>query len=125
MAEAVGLQVDVIPFSPMDDELLDRKGVKYSPSIDVVIRKKFGTSDLETVPGENQSRVKNVLVEGLEKLLEEIHRHLVAKRLDDGEVAWDESRILATYLPAHLRDKHQFTGVIRTTYSVVKDLAAS
>jgi hypothetical protein len=131
VAEALGLQVDVIPFAPMDDELDARKSVEYMPAIDVVIRKKFTGTDVEPVPGQNQARVKTSLVDGLVALLEEIHQALVAQRLGsdtgidpDGEIAWDEDRILATYIPAHLRDKHQYTGVIRRTHRVHRDLPA-
>jgi hypothetical protein len=124
IAEAVGLQVDVVPVSALDNDLSTRKSVKYSPAIDVVVRKKFGPADLEEVPGENAARVKFSQVAELVALLEEIHQALKAKRLGaagpdlQGNVAWESDRILAAYMPTHLRNHHQYTGVIRLTYAV-------
>jgi hypothetical protein len=123
VAEAVGLQVDVVPFSPMADDLFTRGSVKYSPAIDIVIRKKFAAEDLEEVPGENEARVKAQLVDALVALLEEINQALIARRIGTGgKVVWQDTRILATYIPKHLRENHQYTGVIRLTTNVVKDL---
>ena len=128
-SEAVGLQVDVVPVSGLDDELNSRKAVKYSPAIDVVVRKKFAGEDLEEVPGENEARVKFEKVAELVALLEEIHRALTAVRLGAsgpdplGNVVWEQDRILAAYVPTHLRSFHQYTGVVRITTAINRDLS--
>lgn len=113
------LRVDVVPVGSLPAELDTRASSEYRPACDVVIRKRMLPADY--VP--STKRLSLAKVDELVKLVEDIHDFLCSERLSKLPAAvWQETKILAAYKPSHLRTPHQFTGIVRVTYSIDKDL---
>lgn len=115
------LLVDVVPVGMnYGTELASRDTLDYSPAIDVVVRKRLG-------PDKRQAGGTFTLAEIDELVLfmEEINEYFTAARLATyTEAAWDSeigTKILAAYIPSHLRQHSQFTGRLRIPFVVQKD----
>lgn len=114
------LRLDVVPVGTMPADLDTREGSEYRPACDVVVRKRMLPEDY--VP--ETKRLSLAKVDELVRLVEDIHDFLCAERLSKlPEGVWQESKILAAYKPSHLRQHHQFTGIVRVTYAIDKSLA--
>lgn len=119
VAESDGLRVDVVPVSKLEAELETKKTIAWQPRTDIVVRKKFKESDLSEADG----LPKNEVIAELVGLVESIFASLVAKRVGAGSAAaWIKEEILAAYMPSHLRERRQFTGVIRVTHGLCTGL---
>ena len=111
------LHVDVIVVRHDDVELVDKTTIAYDNAIQVAVRRKFGQSELVN------KRVRIESVDQHVELLEEVNKALCGGRITGFEDAiWTKSVIEASYVPAHLKDAKQYTGLIRFTYKVDVDL---
>ena len=118
------LACDVVPAAEVRTELEDRQHVRYQAECHIVLRKKFPAADIEQIGATEQTRVKQAAVDPLVSLVEEIHEHLAKlPRLPTfAEAIWAETRIRAAVVHIHLRTRSQYTGIISSTYEVVKAL---
>jgi hypothetical protein len=118
------LRVDVVPVGDLKTQLDDRETIVYLASADVVLRKKFAAADIEGVAGTDTARVKQAAVDPLVALVEAVNEWLTKQQrlaaLPDA--VWSETAIRAAVVHKHLREQHQFTAIIRTTYEVPKAL---
>lgn len=112
------IKVDVVPVAYDESSLNTHKSIGYVTSVDIGIRKRFGT-------GNQQSTGELVLsdVDALVLLVENVSEFFTPRRLTAYEYAsWRETRIRAIYVREHLRQCRQFTGVIRVSFDSTKDL---
>src|SRR5262245_24348316 len=72
LEEADCLRVDVVPVSNMPVALQTRGDASYKPSVDIVVRRKFGVPDQE----ERRGRIAIEEIDALVGLVEEIHQFL-------------------------------------------------
>lgn len=112
------LRVDVVPVR-LAGEMQDRGSLGREAVVDVAVRKRFGTTDT----AEN-GLVNKSAVDELVDLVEEIDELLAgATRLSTYTGAiWQVSEIRAPWMPDHLRQNRQFTGILRVTYSTTTDV---
>jgi hypothetical protein len=110
------LRSDVVPVASMPTELDTRGSVNYLCSVDIGIRKKLEAGDSDRVDAE--------IVDPLVRLIEEIHEWTIGKELNY-DATWESTIFVAAYVPEHLRQNNQFTGIVRVTYSVSKCLEHS
>lgn len=115
-----GLRCDVVPATG-ESELASRDVLQYTFGIDVGLRKKFAASDIDT-----DGKVKSSSMAAMIELLEDIHEYLASpsRRCLGGTYAdavWQGSTIRFLWVPAHLHQNHQYTGVFRATYAVDVD----
>lgn len=109
-----------MPVGTTPADLDTREASEYRPACDIVVRKRMLPEDY--VP--ETKRLSLAKVDELVRLVEDIHDFLCAERLSKlSEAVWQETKILAAYKPSHLRQHHQFTGIVRVTYAIDKDLA--
>lgn len=93
--------------------------IEYSPTIHIVIRKRFGSSDREEPTG----RIKNSSIDPLSTLLDEIRKHFIGRRntgVLDGltDVKWDgESQVKRWYDPQKLQ-AGMFEGYVQLKFTV-------
>ena len=119
-AGAAGVKVD-IAIATGASELSDRDALGYVDAFDLAIRKRLTSSDIDQETGEPiASRMSDLI-----SLVEEINETLAAsERLNSYDAAiWQDSEIRAFWVPAHVRQYNQFTGVLRVRYSVEESLA--
>ncbi len=114
------LRCDVVP-AAAQFESEDRGSARYTFGIDVGLRKKFAAADAGT-----GGVVSQTAIAALIELLEEMNEYLAnsANRRFSGTYAdavWQGSEIRYLWIPAHLRQNHQYTGVFRATYLVDVD----
>lgn len=110
------LHVDVVPVSQLPTELETRGSVSYTPSIDVVVRFALG-QEFREANGEFTLDQLDALVLFVQRIAE----FFTADRFGDAEdFAWDAdtgTKIMAAYKPSHLRQHHQFTGIVRIPFT--------
>ncbi len=113
--DAEKLRVDVVAHTTeQKTELSTRGTMRFLIPIDVAIRKKFGQSDQNTTTG----RINISEIDSLMQFTEEMLLLLVKERTNDAlDAVWeDEPKIIAAPVNEHLREMHQFTSIIRTTF---------
>jgi len=118
------LHVDVVPVNgPM--ELATEASVKYIPRVDIGIRERIGQQN-PAVPGEDlgdRGGIDQDRINRLMYLVQEIAEAFVPLELPAVEnCVWQSTDIRAWYVPRHLREWHQFTGLIRLEFRVERDL---
>lgn len=115
------LRVDVVP-AKYDQRQDTRSSIEYRPQIDVGIRYKFAQSDES-----NQGDIQFDEIDAYVELLEQINEHLrkpAYRRLPGYTAAvLLSSEIRAPWLPKHLSAWRQYTGLLRLTYSIEKELS--
>lgn len=113
-----GLHVDVVPVNAPDFELESRGSISYAPQVDIVIRKQLSQEEQDVDGGLVVS-----VIDALVYLVEEIAEFFVTDRFSQIEsIIWLRTQILAAYKASHLRQYHQFTGIIRLTFSATTDV---
>ena len=115
------LRVDVVP-APIPGGINSRGGFVYQPQIDIGIRYKFGQPDEN-----NQGLIQLGEIDAYVELLEQINEHLRSaayRRLPAYTSACCmKSEIRAPWIQKHLLAWRQYTGLLRLTYFVEKDLS--
>jgi hypothetical protein len=110
--------VDVVPVPLVPTELETLGTIGYTPSVDVVIRRRL-TQDERKADGHFAlSELRELTL-----FVEQIKAFFDAVRLANTDCAWQSAQLLRNYIPNHLHDLHQFTGQIRLTFSTSNDLA--
>lgn len=120
------LRVDIVPWMP-DVEPEDRGEVKYSVQIDVLIRKRFNKSHLESATG----RVSRTETSALRKLRQDITEFFMPSAPDNSGTVltavptarWQDTKVMSGLVRGHLKQHHQFTGWIRLTFDISKAAA--
>lgn len=98
-----------------------RSSLEYNAVLDIAVRYRFGVAEQET----DGSIAVEEIAEYLE-LLEEIGEHLADP--DNRQLAtttpatWISNEIRFPWVPEHLRNNRQYTGILRATYYAAKDL---
>ena len=115
------LKVDVVPVGQLATDIETRATLNYSPAVDVVVRVGLG-------PERRQADGKFTLeeIDALVLLVQGIAEFFSINRIGaDSEFSWNAevgTKILAAYKPTHLRQNHQFTGVVRIPFYVSQEL---
>lgn len=114
------LRCDVVP-ATATFETESRNSTRYTFGIDVGLRKKFGTTDAGS-----GGVVSQAAIAALIELLEDMNEYLAnsaRRRLSASyaEAVWQGSEIRYLWIPGHLRQNHQYTGIFRATYAVDVD----
>lgn len=109
------LRIDVVPVGHDSAEMDDRAHLAYVSGIDIGIRYKFSQGD-STSTGE----IDMSEIDGLAKLVEQVYEFLAGKRFC--EAIWRDGSIRAVYVPKHLREWRQFTGIIRVRFEIDAEL---
>ncbi|MCI0361638.1 MAG: hypothetical protein L0211_24405 [Planctomycetaceae bacterium] len=123
LEKAGPLRVEVAFVGKLDTTLLTRSSLLYVPSADIVIRQKFEGEQLEPIPDTTEMTVKAEFLDPLLALVEEINEYLTSRRLPAyPEASWEGNRIIAPVSNRQLREKKQFTGIIRPTYRAPKTI---
>jgi hypothetical protein len=119
LADTGTLHVDVIEAaSPMG--LAGRGSVAFSCRVDIGVRKRFGV-DEQTADG----RIDLAEVDSLKLLVQQIGMYFVARRLATYNTAvWQSTDVRAIYIPRHLRELRQFTGIVRVEFRTEVELPA-
>lgn len=98
-----------------------RVSLRYEVAIDIAVRYRFGTSEQDTDGSIAIDEIKPYV-----DLLEEIGELLADpdnRKLEDQTVAtWIGNEIRFPWVPEHLRQNRQYTGIIRATYVAAKDV---
>ena len=114
-AAADALRVDVVPVNNPETDLETRGQVNYKAAADIVVRKKLNVPEQDPSTG----RIAIGQIDALVALVLEIHQFFLAARLANYDSAvWDKTEIRAAYVPKHLRQHRQFTGIVRVTFDV-------
>lgn len=101
-------------------ELDTETELRYSPQIDIAVRKRFGADDRDAATG----RLKPAKVDPYVDLLEDIFAYFSGQRNttpleDESTASWAESEIPSWINQAKLR-RGLFEGVVRLTYEITK-----
>ena len=119
LADLDNLHVDVVP-AVETTEMKSRRSMGFTCEIDIGIRKRFGPDATDEATG----KVKTEEIDALMDLKQEILLSLGLPRLAMMAGAkFGDAKIRVSWVPAHLHDKRQYTGVIRATYQTVVDIA--
>lgn len=115
------LRVDVVAASLV--QVPDsRVSVRYEVGVDVAVRYRFGVADQTASTGD----VTLAAIEGYVDLLEELAEYLADpdNRVPSTKTAavWVGNEMRVPWVPEHLRQNRQYTGIFRATYQVMKDL---
>ncbi len=123
LTDADELHVDVVPVGHPTAVLRSRGSVTYEVTVNIGLRKRFTQGESEKSDG----RITLAEVDRLVQLLEHIHELMCGwdKRSLATDVAWQNSRITDSFVPEHLRQNRQYTGLILLTYHVSKTLEAA
>lgn len=111
--ETLDLAVEVVPVERLDTQLEVRGAIRYLPACDIVIRKRVGG---------DATGVDRTQVDPLITLLLEINDWLAIRELEH-QFTWQTTPIVTPVVHKHLREWHQYTGIIRVTYDTDHDLA--
>jgi hypothetical protein len=118
------LAVDVVFVAtqqPGSIDLVARGFIEYQHSVDIAVRKRFGTADRGT-----DGRLKNASVDPLIELVQQLHEHFAARRttgvLDDlEETNWEGANVSSWVSYRKLR-QGLFEGVVRIRFLTRKAL---
>jgi hypothetical protein len=113
--------VDVVPVSTPATEIETRASISYQMQVDIVVRKRLGPENRDAA-----GRYLLASIDPLVLLVEQINERFTPVRFATPDhVAWDAeagNRILAAYKPSHLREHHQFTGIVRLGFKAHKEV---
>lgn len=109
------LKVDCVPVPQLQNELESEGALKYGPAVDIAIRLGL-RPERRTATG----KFKLEEIDALVQFVQEIAEFFAVDRFGDIEqFAWNPNpgtQILAAHSPKHLRDHHQFTGIVRVPF---------
>lgn len=115
------LHVDVLSAS-MTQEPSSRSSVGYNIGVDIAVRYRFGVTDQVSAT----QQVDIDTVGAYIALLEEIAEHLADPDnrvlAITGKASWLRNEIRMPWVPQHMRENRQYTGIMRATYFSDKDL---
>ena len=107
----VGIVCDVVP-SDLEVALLSRGSLQYSVSVDIAIRYKFQDNELD-----DKGRPKKELVDALCLLYQQVVELFTPSVFDtEDNFAWSSTLPFLPYVPHHLRQFQQFTGLVRVNF---------
>ena len=111
---------DVVPVMDGDVQLANRGVLEIDADIVIAIRKRFKASDVDEV-----GRLYKDEIDSLVNVMQAVLVHLVKGRpINDAAWKADKSKqVRAWYDRDALKNKSQFTGMIRLPYRVLKSLA--
>lgn len=114
--------VDVVPVGMnYGCELTTQTTIDYSPAIDIVVRKRLGPERRQA-----DGRFSPEEIDELVLFVEQINEFFGPNRMQSFDAAaWDAetgTKILAAYMPSHLRQHHQFTGRVRVPFVAQKEV---
>lgn len=119
LEDAATLHVDVVA-AGLACVPNSRASLRYEVLVDIAVRYRFGTTEQET-----DGSIDVGDIEGYVYLLEEIGELLATpanRSLATKTVAtWIGNEIRLPWVPEHLRNFRQYTGILRATYVVAKD----
>jgi hypothetical protein len=109
--------VDVTPVPPLESELETRGSIAYRPAVDIIVRRRI-------TPSQRDANGKLLLAEidALVLFVEELAEFFTTDQLATSTARWAETEIRRAFVPTHLREKHQFTGIIRVTFDLEQAL---
>jgi len=118
--ESDKLRVDVVSHTISQTmDLSSRTSVQFTSPIDIAVRRKFGQDKQDKATG----RINVEELDALMLFTQEIYVLLTKKRLkNDLQHVWEGLEIVAAPLRQHLRELHQFTGIVRVTFRNDLDL---
>jgi hypothetical protein len=109
--------VDVF-VGPASLELETRDSERLDPAVEIAIRKRFTEDECETDGSPKAEEVDRLLL-----LYEEIGRYILGRDLVAyTSASCTEIECVYPWVPRHLREWRQYTGVLRCTFSVSEDL---
>lgn len=108
------LRIDVVLGDRKSDPL-DRSRLTEDVRVEVAAR--------QVISAAAGSAAETTALDALVALVEEINTFLCApaQRRPVAWAGWQRSELVYPYLPAHLREKRQFTSLLRMSYLVVTD----
>jgi hypothetical protein len=109
------LMVDVVPNSQLTTDVETHGSLKYGPAVDVVVRLGLGPERRKA-----SGRFNIEEIDELALFVLEIAQYFAISRFGDSDqFSFDAevgTKILAAYMPSHLRQNHQFTGIVRIPF---------
>jgi len=97
-----------------------RNSLRYEVGVDVAVRYRFGTAEHD-----GEGKIKTAQIEAYIGLLEEIAEELADPSnrtlTDKAAAAWIRNEFRYPWVPEHLRQNRQYTGIFRATYVVMMD----
>jgi len=119
LEDAGTLQVIVVA-AGLEVSVDSRYSLAYECSIDIAVRYRFGTDETD-----DDGKVNHNEVEAYLNLLEEIGEHLADpdNRVPSRKTlaSWIGNDIRMPYVPDHIRNQRQYTGILRARYRVDKE----
>ena len=121
LEDADSVRVDVVAggMSCVSDS---RVSLAYECDVDIALRYRFGVAATVAADGsidiDDIEDYLDVLEEIGEYLADPDNRSLATKT----SATWLRNTILMPWVPEHLRTNRQYTGILRATYRVAKDL---
>jgi hypothetical protein len=89
--------------------------------IDIAVRYRFGSSEQETDGSIDVDEIKVYvdLLEEIGEVLADRDNRILSDKID---AVWTGNEIRVPWVPDHLRQNRQYTGILRATYVVDKDV---
>ena len=121
LKEANGLQVDCVPSRYESSALMSSDRIGYEPSVEIYVRERFGQSDLDQT-----NRVRDAIADRRAIFVEQLDvmfkTNKAPKLQPDPQIKWKESSILVACSRPHLKDKQQYFGALKVTFSAPKEI---
>lgn len=116
------LHVDVVP-GPLEMIPDSRVSVAYTASVDVAVRYRFGTDEqfADTGKVDVSEIYKYMLL--TQQIAEEVAKPANRAPSSVPTAAWIGCEIRWPWVPDDMRQRRQYTGIVRATYRVAMDLA--
>lgn len=119
------VHVDVVPVGHPTSELDTRSSVGYQLTVDVGIRKRFTAEEQDDETGRIELDAVDEMVELVELFVEFFYAspNRSLADADQASIAADGVAVRSTWIRPHLKDKRQFTALMRLTYDYSHGLA--
>lgn len=122
LEDADTLHVDVVPVRA-DPERIDRKTIRWTSLVDIGIRYRFGVNYQNPDTGHIDTYHVNRLMYLEQEIVEVFFRESRIERLTDATMS-DEPAVRTAWIPKHMAEWSQFTGIIRVTYQTETEIAS-
>ena len=99
-----------------------RGSLQYDVAIDIAVRYRFGSSEQEAIDGSiavDEIKPYVDLLHEIGELLADPDNRILTTKID---AVWTGNEIRYPWVPDHLRQNRQYTGVLRATYVIDKDV---
>lgn len=120
LEDADTLRVDVVPVRS-DPERQDRATIKWLTSIDIGVRFRFDAQHQDADTGEIETRHVDRFFKLEQEILRFFFQHDRLTNYDDAVLTLDPDLRVA-WIPKHMAEWRQFTGIIRVTYQSETDI---